>query len=236
MGVQTIDRVLKLPAHATAFASGGRTVANAPLGAGVASVLASNLVHLGREGSKRTLGDHPGWPSAVWETLPATGVFNFDGLEANGVVTWSSGVVRIAAFGEQGRWPKVTATCRGAVPAPYTLGLFLCVTPAALAGDDRSLQPSPGRHPYATTTTTSATFVDLALSVALPGAPSTATAVGVKPLAIIPGQASAGGGPFETGSERVIEVFFGAWCTSAKNTGPGDRASVQGLVVYLDDP
>lgn len=218
MTTDSIGRVLTLPSAGAA--SFGR--AAQPLGAGWAQVATSNGLHMAREGGLRTLVEHEGTPSTstAWAELSGGSAdpeaFQWDTAEASGAFVLCAGLHLLRRHGDRVAWPRVEARWRWkAHRAGDTAGAVLIVTPGIV-------RPSLRDHLGASTTTTSNTFTDGALTVAVTDERQ------LQHRALDPTRA-----PDERGDVFVFSAFLGFWNTSNQAAYP---THVRGVSIFLREP
>lgn len=196
-------------------------LADQPLGAGTAQILASNATRAARENGLRTLWQDAGTDDVrcflAYDTLDS---FTWDLAPGSGGAVWYAGQHRVRQHGEGGAMPRIRLTARIAAPSPYEAGIVLVVR--ADAG-----RPS-GADQTASASTTSTTMTDLDATIALDAAITRRDEFRPRIGSATPPVSSV-----EVGAESTINVWVGAYRTGG--TGAW-KASVAGLSVYLLAP
>lgn len=233
-----------------------RFVARVPAGTGTGSDLTdelralssvyghlviSDLNHAGIENPLRPLFTHRGFvgtkslyaPSLYgtgYTSAPTPDAIDWrDPIDPTGAYTGRAslrlGSHAIHRSGATGQWPKIRLTCRVKAPATYTVGLILAVCRGRNAWPTDAIGPSL----WASTTTTSTSYVSTDLTVTLTDA-STAH----EHVEIVPGYTASGVAPLVEPSDReMVTCWFGAYCTS---NSAAQLASIAGVTCYLIDP
>jgi hypothetical protein len=215
----TVEQWIHLPA------SGGAADvfrADQPGGAGIFQVAANNATLACRENGLRTIWEEPG-SANVYKNLRVAGDVSSLDLDADdstiggaGSYVRLAGRHRIRPYGETGRPTRLHLACRGLAPSPYTLGVLLAVMP-----DDGAVGFRPGL--YASTTTTSTSLVDLAVTLTIDPA-----AYGREVLPLRGASAVE-----ELGLHTGVNIVVAAWCTSGSNVAKG---AIYGLTLTVREP
>lgn len=213
------DRWIHLPA-----AGGAADVwrADQPGGAGIFQVAASNATLACRENGLRTIWEDAG-SADIYKALRVSGDPSSIDLDADTATAGGAGsYIRLAGrhrlrlHGETGRAPRLHLTARGFAPSGHTLGLILAGMP-----DDGSVGLRPGL--YASTTTTSTSIGDLAVSLDVD-----ASAWGREVLPLRGATAVE-----ELGLHTGLTLLVAAWCTSGSS---GAKGALYGLTITVREP
>lgn len=198
----TIGRVVKLP---TPDGGANDLAADYLPVDGVMQLAASNATHLARTNALRGLWERGGgevWVDRLDEEL------RWD--DTTGVLAFYGGAHLVQPYGETGQWPRLTVRAYVEAPATYTVGMVVVVLPrpghpaeAVLRGID-------------TTTSTTATDIDVSLDLARAGLPVRVGETGD-----------------ESGDATEIHFFVGFWCTSDSGAS---KATVHSVSAHLEAP
>lgn len=233
----TLNRIVKLVPAGTGGGSDLTTDYRA-LTSAWGHLQASNLNHLARENALRTLYTHHGFVGTKSLYLPANRQGSFTTAPAVGDLAWypsrdgaggytgrialCCGAHWITRYGTENRWPKIILTCRAKAPATYTVGMYFGASPG------RTGFPEPS-DPFARTTVTSTSYVDVSLEITLEDAATRAET-------LTGGYGSSASGPhtiMEHATASFVRLWFGAYCSSNDSA---QLASVAGISVYLAPP
>lgn len=196
---------------------------DAPLGAGVMQVTASNGEWGARRNGLRPLWEHPGgdgFGDLLYGTDPTELDWTAPQNGSAAPLVLFAGVHCIRKYGSTGDLPRVVLRGRLVAPATYTAGLVLVARPTT---------GSPSSIDYqGAATTTSTSFVSVSISL-----PLTQASLGRRLIAPRLGSDEPAPAAPETGSDMVCAFYIGVY----RSGGVGaHKANVTGLTLSLETP